>query len=73
MLFDPKIHFHNFDSDFFMFYYQVLSQTEIDKYIRISINDFIPAILDDYSLEFDELGILKQVNKVIMKIILCIS
>jgi len=56
-----------------MFYYQVLSQTEIDKYIRISINDFIPAILDDYSLEFDELGILKQVNKVIMKIILCIS
>ena len=46
----------------------VLSQTEIDKYIRISISDLLPTNLNDYSIEFDELGILKQVNKVILKL-----
>ena len=35
---------------------------EIDKYIKVSISDFIPNNLQDYSIEFDELGILKQVN-----------
>ncbi len=47
----------------FNYHYLVLSQTEIDKYIRISISDFIPTNLNDYSIEFDELGILKQVKK----------
>lgn len=36
---------------------------EIDKYIKVSISDFIPTNIQDYSIEFDELGILKQVNQ----------
>jgi hypothetical protein len=39
----------------------VLSQIEIDKYANISISDFIPSNVQDYKLEFDNLGILKQV------------
>ena len=33
---------------------------EIEKFISVSINDFIPSNMQDYQLHFDELGILKQ-------------
>ncbi|CAF0915606.1 unnamed protein product [Brachionus calyciflorus] len=47
---------HKQQSNFF-------SQNEIDKLIKVSINDFLPNNFNDYQLHFDELGILKQVKK----------
>jgi hypothetical protein len=38
-----------------------LSQVEIDKFVNLSVADFIPNNLNEFSFEFDELGILKQV------------
>ncbi|CAF0758450.1 unnamed protein product [Brachionus calyciflorus] len=39
------------------------SQNEIDKLIKVSISDFIPNNLNDYHLQFDEMGVLKQLKK----------
>jgi hypothetical protein len=37
---------------------------EIDKYMNVTINDFIPSGCEDFKVKFDDLGILKHVNKV---------
>ena len=43
--------------------FQDFSHDEIDKYQKLSIDDFIPSNLQDYQLQFDELGVLKKVNQ----------
>lgn len=35
---------------------------EIERYVKISVSDLIPSNFMDYQLQFNELGILKQVN-----------
>ena len=42
---------------------------EIERYIKISVNDLMPSNVMDYQLQFDELGILKQVNLSLMNMI----
>jgi hypothetical protein len=34
---------------------------EIDKYVNMSIKDFVPSNSQDTSIHFDDLGIMKQV------------
>jgi hypothetical protein len=41
--------------------FKVLSLMEIDKYVNMSIKDFVPSNSQDISIQFDELGIMKQV------------
>jgi len=41
----------------------LLSPSEIEKFISVSISDFIPSNLLEFQLQFDELGILKQIKK----------
>ena len=35
---------------------------EIDKYMNVTINDFIPSGCEDFKVKFDDLGILKHVS-----------
>jgi hypothetical protein len=39
----------------------VLSVVEIDKYMNLSIQDFVPSTNQDTIVQFDEIGIMKQV------------
>lgn len=38
----------------------VLSQMEIDRFMKVSITDIIPSNVPEYEIKFDNLGILKQ-------------
>ena len=62
---------------FCMLYYElnfipsvlVLSPAEINNFVNVSINDFIPSGHKDTFVQFDEYGILKQVwKKLLFKI-----
>ena len=39
----------------------MLSVVEIDKYMNLSIKDFVPLNNQDAIIQFDEIGIMKQV------------
>jgi len=43
----------------------LLSQSEINSYINVSLNDFIPSNCQDFVVKFDEMGILKQYSNTI--------
>ena len=40
----------------------MLSHTELERYMNVSINDFIPSNFTEFQLQFDDLGILKKVK-----------